>query len=131
MHKTFIARKRARFEAACGPVNIPYGTPLQVEGDFLCLNGKPLCFPTSQLSLDFFTQNDDGQGKERGELINVILSSLQKPGQGQADRWKKVWESPLCQKYKRPEYKDHWIWNFDFFNGPVEDLREIAVLVGA
>ena len=41
-HKTYIARKHARFDAVCGPVNIPYGTPLQVEGDFLCLDGKLL-----------------------------------------------------------------------------------------
>ena len=27
--------------------------------------------------------------------------------------------------------EDHWIWNFDFYNGPVEDLRHIAGLIGA
>ena len=64
-HKTYIARKHARFDAVCGPVNIPYGTPLQVEGDFLCLDGKLLCYPESQTSLDFFSQNDDGNGLQR------------------------------------------------------------------
>ena len=130
-YKTYIAGKRARFNAASGPVNIPYGTPLQVEGDFLCLNGKQLCFPTAQNSLDFFVQNDDGRGKERGELVNTILSRLQKPDKGKADRWKKVWGDSLCQKFKRPEHDDQWIWNFDFFNAQLEDLRYIAALIGA
>ena len=130
-YKTYIARKRARFNAASGPVNIPYGTPLQVEGDFLCLNGKQLCFPTAQNSLDFFVQNDDGRGKERGELVNTILSRLQKPDKGKADRWKKVWGDSLCLIFTRPEHDDHWICIFDFFNGPVEDLRYIGALIGA
>ena len=76
-------------------------------------------------------QNDDGRGKERGELVNTILSRLQKPDKGKADRWKKVWGDSLCQKFKRPEHDDQWIWNFDFFNAQLEDLRYIAALIGA
>ena len=43
----------------------------------------------------------------------------------------KVWADPLCQNYKRPEHEDFWIWNHDFYDAPVEDLRHIAALVGA
>ena len=42
-----------------------------------------------------------------------------------------MWADPLCQKYKRPEHEDFWIWNHDFYDAPVEDLRHIAALVGA
>lgn len=80
---------------------------------------------------DFFTQNDDGMGQERGELLNRIIPKLEKRDAGYQARWGKIWEDALCQKYKRPDQEEHWIWNFDFYNGPVEDLRYIAALIGA
>lgn len=92
---------------------------------------KPLCGITSQNAYDFFSQNDDGMGLERGDLVGRILSKLQKRDAGYQARWNKVWGDSRCQKYKRPEHEDHWIWNFDFYNGPVEDLRYIAALIGA
>ena len=86
---------------------------------------------TSQNAYDFFTQNDDGMGQERGELLNRIIPKLEKRDAGYQARWGKIWEEALCQKYKRPDQEEHWIWNFDFYNGPVEDLRYIAALIGA
>ena len=58
-------------------------------------------------------------------------SGLTPLGMDVRQRLHKVWEDARCQKYKRPEHEDHWIWNFDFYNGPVEDLRYIAGLIGA
>lgn len=130
-HKTYITRKRARFNSVSGPVNIPYGTPLQVEGDFLCLNGKPICYPESQSSLDFFSQNDDGDGLQRGKLVGDILSRLDKRDKNHQSRWDKVWADRLCQRYKRPDHEERWIWNAAFFSAPVVDLRHIAALIGA
>lgn len=130
-YKNYLARKRARFEGICGHVNIPYGTALTVQDGFLMHQNKPLCGITSQNAYDFFSQNDDGMGRERGDLVGRILSRLQKRDSGYQARWNKVWEDARCQKYKRPEHEDHWIWNFDFYNGPVEDLRHIAGLIGA
>lgn len=130
-HKTYITRKRARFKSASGPVNIPYGTPLQLEGDFLCLDGKPICYPEGQNFCEFFTQNDDGNGLLRGKLVGAILSRLEKRDKNHQSRWNKVWADALCQRYRRTEHEDYWIWNPDFFNAPVMDLRHIAALVGA
>ena len=130
-YKTYVCRKRARFKAICGQVNIPYGTTLNGQGGFLILNDLPVCSATSQNAYDFFTQNDDGMGQERGELLNRIIPKLEKRDAGYQARWGKIWEDALCQKYKRPDQEEHWIWNFDFYNGPVEDLRYIAALIGA
>lgn len=130
-YKTYVCRKRARFKAICGQVNIPYGTTLNGQGGFLILNNLPVCSATSQNAYDFFTQNDDGMGQERGELLNRITATLMKQTPGHNARWGKIWDDPRCQKYKRPEQEDHWIWNHDFYNGPVEDLRYIAALIGA
>ena len=119
-YKNYLCRKRARFDGISGQVNIPYGTALICQDGFLMHQNKPLCGITSQNAYDFFSQNDDGMGRERGDLDS-----------GYQARWNKVWEDARCQKYKRPEHEDHWIWNFDFYNGPVEDLRHIAGLIGA
>lgn len=130
-YKNYLARKRARFEGICGHVNIPYGTALTVQDGFIMWKGQQVCGITSQNAYDYFTQNDDGRGKERGELLNRITATLMKQTPGHNARWGKIWDDPCCQKYKRPEQEDHWIWNHDFYNGPVEDLRYIAALIGA
>lgn len=130
-YKNYLCRKRARFDGISGQVNIPYGTALICQDGFLMHQNKPLCGITSQNAYDFFSQNDDGMGRERGDLVGRILSKLQKRDSGYQARWNKVWEDARCQKYKCPEHEDHWIWNFDFYNGPVEDLRHIAGLIGA
>lgn len=130
-YKNYLCRKRARFDGISGQVNIPYGTALICQDGFLMHQNKPLCGITSQNAYNFFSQNDDGMGRERGDLVGRILSKLQKRDSGYQARWNKVWEDARCQKYKRPEHEDHWIWNFDFYNGPVEDLRHIAGLIGA
>ena len=130
-YKNYLCRKRARFDGISGQVNIPYGTALICQDGFLMHQNKPLCGITSQNAYDFFSQNDDGMGRERGDLVGRFLTRLQSRDSGYQDRWNKVWEDARCQKYKRPEHEDHWIWNFDFYNGPVEDLRHIAGLIGA
>lgn len=130
-YENYLARKRARFEGICGHVNIPYGTALTVQDGFIMWKGQQVCGITSQNAYDYFTQNDDGRGKERGELLNRITATLMKQTPGHNARWGKIWDDPRCQKYKRPEQEDHWIWNHDFYNGPVEDLRYIAALIGA
>lgn len=130
-YKNYLCRKRARFDGISGQVNIPYGTALICQDGFLMHQNKPLCGITSQNAYDFFTQNDDGMGQERGELLNRIIPKLEKRDAGYQARWGKIWEDALCQKYKRPDQEDHWIWNHDFYNGPIEDLRYIAALIGA
>lgn len=134
-HKTYMARKRAKILAACGPVNIPYGTALEVKGPFICWGEKGICYPTSQLAYDYFSQNDDGRGKERGELVSAILLLLKKnpnkPDPHYQERWNRIWNDPFCQRFKRPEHEDHWIWNHDFYNAQVEDLQYIFRLINA
>lgn len=132
-YSRYIAHRRARFDSISGQVNIPYGAVLEVRDGFLYWQGKQLCTTTCQNAFDFFSQDDDGQGRERGALVTAILTRLRpknKQNNCQA-RWDKVWENSLCQRYRRPEHEDHWIWSYDFFNAPVCDLQHIAALIGA
>ena len=65
-YSNYIVKKRARFNAICGQVNIPYGTKVEASDGFLLLNGERLCATVSQNGLDFFAQNDDGNGAVHG-----------------------------------------------------------------
>ena len=131
-YKQYVARKRARFKAMCGEqVNIPYGAVLEAQDGILRWRGKLLSVDTSNDAHNYFSQNDDGHGLERGALVGAILSKLEKRDKDYQARWDKVWDSPFCQKYKRPEHGDFWLWNHDFYNAPVTDLWHIARLVGA
>jgi hypothetical protein len=112
-------------------VNIPYGSILDTQDGFLLWKGQPLCVETCQNSHDFFSQNDDDLGLERGALVAAILTLMEKRDAEHQARWDKVWTDPLCQQYKRPDHEDFWVWNHRFFGAPVADLQHIAAMVGA
>ena len=127
----YITIKRTRFESISGPINLPYGTDVNSTGDFLALDNAPICAVTSQNAYDYFARNDDGKGLERGRLTQAIRAALEKRDKDYQARWDRVWEDKLCQKYKRKEHADHWLWNHDFYNAEIPDLQYIAELVGA
>ena len=91
----------------------------------------PLCTVTSKNAYVYFPINDDGRGFGRGGLVDAIKTRLEKRDGSYQARWDKVWAAPVCQRYRRPNHEDHWLWNHDFYNAPVEDLQSIARLVGA
>ena len=131
-YSQYVARRRARFKGCEGQqVNIPYGTVLEAQDGILRWKGKRLSVDTSNDAHNYFSQNDDGRGLERGALVGAILSLLEKRDKDHQNRWNKIWAAPICQQYRRPEHDDFWLWNHDFFNAPVEDLRQIAALIGA
>lgn len=130
--KKYIAHKRFKSIGIELNFNIPYGTDLIEVENYICtLNGNIICLATSQNAYDYFARNDDGNGLERGKLIQEIKKVLSKKDSGYQDRWDKVWEDEVCLKYKRVEYADYFIWNHEFHNAPIKDLQYIANLVGA
>lgn len=126
----YITTRRARFKALGGRVNIPWGAQLEAVGGVLTWNGLPVCASTSQSAHDFFARNDDGKGLERGRLSAAIVRRLSKRDHDYQKRWDRVWEDRLCQKYRRRDHIDHWLWNHEFFEADLGDLRYIAGLVG-
>lgn len=127
----YIARKRARFLSILeNHVNIPWGAVLEEQDGLLFWRGEAVCTTTSQDAYDFFSRDDDGQGEVRGRLVGAIMARLERRDRGYQARWDKMWEDSRCQKYRRPEHKDWWLWNHAFFNAPVEDLQHIAGLIG-
>ena len=92
--------KRARFYSGGRQVNIPWGAVLDEQDGSLYWQGRPLCRISSQNAYDYFSRNDDGNGKLRGQLVGAILSRLERRDANYQARWDRVWESPLCQPYK-------------------------------
>ncbi|MDO4360868.1 MAG: hypothetical protein Q4C28_15360, partial [Escherichia coli] len=72
----YVAHHRFKEIALCGPVNIPYGTELVADGNcIMTLEGKPVCYDTSENARMYFSRNDDGRGLERGGITYAIAYS--------------------------------------------------------
>lgn len=133
IYNKYVAIRRYKKLAQCGNVNIPYGTEcIAVNSHIVCDKGI-ICFVASQDAFDYFSQNDDGNGLERGRLTQTIIKRLERKEYDitYQERWDKVWADPVCQKYKRSDFADHWLWNYEFYNAPLFDLQYISKLVGA
>lgn len=125
----YIVHTRFKTKAICGEVNLPALTQVELQGNTLYYQNKPLCISTSENAHKYFARNDDGQGIERGRLTSQIQEILRKRDDHYQDRWNKIWDSKRCQKYKRTQYSDFWLWNHDFFNASIEDLQYIYNLI--
>lgn len=105
--------------------NLAVGTEGRVQDGVIWAEGHPICYETSENAHMHFARNDDGNGMERGRLTREIQRRLK----NRKEKWAKVWEDPLCQKYKRKDHPDHWLWDHDFYNAPIEDLQYILHLI--
>ena len=127
----YITHQRFRKKCLCGSVNIPALTLCETSENIIVYNGNPLCFTTSEDAYQYFARNDDGQGLRRGKLTHAIQKKLENRSDPlYQTRWDAIWNDLICQKYKRTDHSDHWLWNHEFFNASIEDLQYIARLIG-
>ena len=127
----YITHRRFKDNAICGQINIPAITICESANGTIYFNGRPLVFTTSENAHQFFARNNDGQGIKRGQLTQAIQNKLAKRDSAYQSRWDKIWDDALCQRYKREEYDDFWLWNHEFFNASIEGLQYIAKLIDA
>lgn len=125
----YIVHRRFKEKAICGYVNIPAQTVCEVESGFIMYNGKQLCATRSENAHIYFAVNDDGLGMKRGALTRKIINTLKNKDDLHQKRWDAVWDDQLCQKYRRHNHDDHWLWNHLFFNADIKDLQYILKLV--
>lgn len=135
MEGNYIAWKRAKGNVLGGQVNLPYGSVLECRtlpgGTFLFYGETAVCAADCHFSHRHFAWNGDGQGLERGRLIHAIQARLEKRDSLYQDRWDRVWSDPVCQRFRRQDHKEYWLWNDRFFSARMEELRHIAEVVGA
>lgn len=127
----YIVYNRFKAKAICGDVNLPSLTECKCENGMITWNGKDLCVATSENAHRYFARNDDGNGMERGSLTHRIVKKLSQKDRDYQNRWDKIWDDSVCQKYKRQPYTDFWLWSHDFYNADINDLRYIAKLINA
>lgn len=125
----YIVHKRFKGNTLSGMVNLPALTLCSCVDGVILHNGNPVCVNTSENAHQYFARNDDGNGMERGKLTQSIQKILAKRDANHQTRWDRVWEDERCQQYKRKDHADYWLWNHEFFNAPIEDLRYIEQLV--
>lgn len=125
----YITTKRFKGRCLCGEVNIPYGTPAEEAGGVISCMGKPICYATSQNAFDFFSRDDDGQGKRRGQLVQEIKKCLEKRDALYQERWDMIWRDERAQALRRKEHGDVWLWGFAFFNAPIPELERLLKLM--
>lgn len=131
MSARYICYKRFRAKAICGEVNIPATTECEETDGFIFYDKKIICAYKSENAHQHFARNDDGQGMMRGKLTQAIQKTLAKLDRGHQERWDKMWADPICQKYKRSDHEEFWLWNHEFFNAEIVDLYHIADIIGA
>lgn len=129
----YIVIKRFKRKGMDGEFNIPYGTQLDEIGGVLFYNGKKVCNDHSAVMREYFTRDDDGNGKKRAKLAKEICDTLHiREGETQEEwdeRWKVVWKDELCRKYNKQPDSSDWLWNIEFYNAPIEDLEYIKTLI--
>lgn len=120
----YIVTKRFKSNSLSGNVNLPYGTKCSVFNNIITYKGNPICLITSQDAYNYFSRNDDHQGKQRRELVKKIHKSLNSDS-----KWARLWKDHYSQKFRRKDHEDYWIWNYDFYNATINDLKYILNLI--
>lgn len=133
----YVAHRRFKENAICGKVDIKAGDKLTEIGGMLFLGKDPVCCASSENAHQYFAKNNDGYGLLRGQLTQAIQNALARPDRATPEetrlynqRWDKVWVDKLCAKFKRTDFDDYWLWNHDFFEATILELKYIAGLIG-
>lgn len=112
-----------------GEINIPALSLCEENNGIIYYQDKPICCIRSENAHQYFTTDEDGRGELRGRLIKKILNKLKKRDSLYQSRWDRVWDDDICQKYKRKDYADYWLWDHSFYIADIEDLEYICALL--
>lgn len=126
----YIVHRRFKGKALCGEfLNIPYGTELILDGDFLkTKDNKLICAVNSENAKIHFSDNTDGKGLLRGKLTYAIAYSKKGMTPDGGFRFTEKQRNIIIRHYQRflnPEH-DFIIFNNKFFSASVDELKEMA-----
>lgn len=128
----YVVHHRYKDAGMCGEVlNLPYGTELTCgeDGRIRTMDGKEICYATSENAKIHFSRDDDGEGLRRGQMTHAIAyDSRERHGaDGRLQRFTDEELDVLHRDYERWLRQDvsTVIFNQDFFDA---DVAEIEVL---
>ena len=78
----YITYRRFKGKSISGAVNIPFGTILQEHDGMLYLNGKMVCYATSENGWEHFRPDTD-EGQRRQEMLEKLYRWYGKHGCGE------------------------------------------------
>lgn len=125
----YVVYRRFKDRALCGDVNIPAKTRCEERNGVIYCNNEALCLTTSENAHTYLALDDDGYGLLRGSLVLFILNKLKNKDNNYQARWDRIWADDLCQKYRREEHPDHWLWSHNFYEASINDLKYIKALI--
>lgn len=129
----YITHRTFNENSISGNVFIKRGDKLNLIGNTLYYNNKPICVARSLNGKQHFAINEDGQGLKRGELTYFIAySNRQKQhSDGHVFRFSEDEIEMLVKDY--PQWLKQTtpiLFNDNFFTANVEDLQELADKLG-
>lgn len=127
MDDTYVVVRKFEGNGISSNISLPIMTVCNSIKGYICTKTSIICAIHSETAHKFFALNSDGHGMERGNLIARIQDRLRT----HPVEWQHVYSDALCSKYKRSDNPDIWIWNQQFYDAEVADLRHIAALIGA
>lgn len=129
----YIVHKRFKEVAACEKVlNIPYGTKFETIGGFIATpDGKAICHIKSENAHKYFSRNDDGNGLERGALTYAIAYGNRRKPKSDGKSLYRFSDEEIKMlerdwKHFLRDDVDVILFNHDFFNANVSELRKLA-----
>lgn len=129
----YICIKRFKEIAACGKkLNIPYGTQLETIGSFIATSdGEAICHLMSENAHKYFACNDDENGLERGKITYAFAYSKRKPNNTKDRQIYRFSDEEITilerdWKHFLRDDVDVILFNHDFFNADIEELRKVA-----
>lgn len=118
-------------------VFIQTGTELRCFDNYLFYidesgNTHPLCYNKSQCAYEYFTQNDDSNGRIRGILLNQILCLIAQAKESDDSEIfnnciRKILNDDRIKPLRRDE--DLLIWDYGFYNADIDLLRHVMDVV--
>lgn len=104
------------------------GQEFETIGNFIAYNNTAICMTTSLTAYKHFARNDDGKGLERGDLTYAIAYADRNTDKN--FRFTKEEREMLINqwsKFLKP--LDAVLFNYDFFNANIKELRELAKML--
>lgn len=106
---------------------IRFKDKVETVGHWIAKGAEAICADTSDDAFRHFARNDDNNGMERGKLTYKIAYAPRHPNIDNDYRFTENEIDMLRQEYDRFLIKDKTavIFNYDFFNADIEELREL------